>query len=132
MCPRWHEVQAAVYPIVLHVPSVEPALVREVLAELLVDVRGADSPRVLAVDGVPEPWRVYYREPQLDAAFFDFHRFFFDCGRLLYSICKDFQLNFNGLDLPLGIEEKCLGYLNPRIRGRPRERTIKINMQRSV
>lgn len=59
--PRGHEVQTAVDAVVLHMPPVQAALVGEVLPELLVDVRRAHAPRVLAVDGVPKPGRVHYR-----------------------------------------------------------------------
>lgn len=53
---RRHEVEAAVDAVVLDVLAIQTALVREVLAELLVDVGTACPPAFLAVYGVPETY----------------------------------------------------------------------------
>lgn len=86
MRPRRHKVKTAMHTVVLHVPSVESTLVREVLSELFVDVGRAHAPRVLAVDRVAEPGRVHYRESKLHPSLLDLHGFLLDRCRLFYSI----------------------------------------------
>lgn len=56
MAVRRHEVQAAVDAVVLDVLAIQSALVREVLAELFVDVWAARPPALLTVYRVTETW----------------------------------------------------------------------------
>lgn len=86
--PRWYEVQAAVDSVVLHMPSVESTFVGEVLAELFVDVSGADSPRVLTVNCITKTWRVHYSQTQFYTALLNFHSFLLNRCCLFYSICN--------------------------------------------
>jgi len=54
MAVRWYKVQTTVYPVVLNVFPIQAALVRKILAELLVDVSRAGLPRVLAIYRIAE------------------------------------------------------------------------------
>lgn len=81
--PRRHKVEAAVDPVVLDVAPIQAALVGEVLAELLVNILGAHSPAVLAVDGIPESRSVDHRQPEAHASLLDVHRLLLHLGGLL-------------------------------------------------
>lgn len=74
--------------IILYISSVESTLIREVLSELLVDVGRADSPRILAIDGISESGSVHDGETKLHTPLFDVHRLLFDGGRFLDTICN--------------------------------------------
>lgn len=86
MAPWRHEIEAAVHPIVLDVAAIQAALVGEVLAELLVDVLGADAPAVLTVDGIPESRGVHHCQPEADAPLLDVHRLLLHLRRLLDAL----------------------------------------------
>ena len=52
-----YEIEAAVYPVVLNVAPVQPALVLEVLIELVVDILLADPVALLTVERISETCR---------------------------------------------------------------------------